>query len=195
MNHYSNEGPWNLTLNDQLDNISKQNVAFSQMSWEDSKQDGCLPPPNFDLPKWPPKPNNGFIYPDLDKNNNHIIGNVYEGQYAAPNVPGTISNLYRYNNNNNNINLNQTLSNNNDNNISLYHKLHPSVILPCIKNTINGIKYDLDNLNQIKNKDGNKLTHFQKIIHIFCRDDRLLYLSILISGIILVILFINEFTK
>lgn len=64
---YPNCGPWGITVSDQLQTASRLNTTFSQRSWADAKQNGCLPPPGKGYPKWPPPRTDGFVYPTLDK--------------------------------------------------------------------------------------------------------------------------------
>src|SRR5579872_3672742 len=64
---YPNCGPWGITLDDELRTESRLNASFSQRSWEDARLDGCLPRPGRPLPRWPPPPGKGFIYPTMEK--------------------------------------------------------------------------------------------------------------------------------
>lgn len=170
---YSNLGPWGITLNKQLNTNASTNTAFSQLAWESAKQDGCLAPPDqLPLPQWPPKINTGFVYPVQDKGINHVIGKLCDGHNEQSFKP-PYKNKQKVKQAFDNYPINEYAEV--DEYFNVTKKLDPQVIAPCIKNTLNGIAYDLKNWNKIDNKHN-------KLVYIFCRDDRWLYLLILLIG-------------
>lgn len=70
---YPECGPWGITMSDQLRTASRLNTTFSQRSWADAKQDGCLPPPCGKYPSWPPPRNDGFVYPTMQKKPQELL--------------------------------------------------------------------------------------------------------------------------
>ncbi len=84
----SEGGPFGIQLSQELGRTMRTNTAFSQMAWENAKQDGCLPCPGRRLPSWPPCGN--FIYPTLDKEKQTVLGahqydpNLKDCPEAAP---------------------------------------------------------------------------------------------------------------
>lgn len=66
-------GPWGITLQDQLRTQSELNASFSQHAWADAQLSGCLPRTCNPLPKWPPPPGEGFIYPTLEKKQQELL--------------------------------------------------------------------------------------------------------------------------
>jgi hypothetical protein len=188
---YSTKGPYGTNLDQQLHQNFLTNTAFSQRAWENTKQDQCLPPPGGpQLPMWPPIRGNSVRYPALDKESVARFGLESHYQFNEPFSPN--SNPNQYNPHLNKIQYNQQVSmpanhdrlsnSNNITNQSLYNKINPKILLPCIKNTLNGIHYDMKNWDNIKDSN--------KIYYIFCRDDRWLYLLILF---IIIYLFVTMY--
>jgi len=66
LSYYQQGGnPFGVSINDALRIQSQLNASFSQNSWQNAMQDGCLPKVTNPLPSWPPVPKTGFVYPSL----------------------------------------------------------------------------------------------------------------------------------
>ena len=74
---YPQCGPWNQTVDGQLDRNAQLNTSFSQRGWTDAKQDGCLPAPCGPYPSWPPPQRSGYIYPTDDSEPQVVQGSAY----------------------------------------------------------------------------------------------------------------------
>ena len=67
-------------MDDQLRTESRLNASFSQNAWANAQLTGCLPRPCRPPPSWPPPPNEGFIYPTLEKKQQELLdGGVASG--------------------------------------------------------------------------------------------------------------------
>ena len=66
------------------DELSKQaglNASFSERSWAEVKQDGCMLPPKA-YPSWPPPRGDGFVYPTMSKRPQELM-TLGEGEGAG----------------------------------------------------------------------------------------------------------------
>jgi len=79
-------GAWGHTVQGQVERTGELNVPFDELAFQESKQNGCLPPPCKAYPSWPPPFGTGFIYPSLEKGTQETLLGEERGCFpmAAP---------------------------------------------------------------------------------------------------------------
>lgn len=79
-------GPWGSTMNSRLERASQLQIPFDEWGYTEAMQNGCLPPPCNPYPVWPPPPGTGFIYPNLQKEEQETLMGEEKGCFrmAAP---------------------------------------------------------------------------------------------------------------